>query len=98
MRNATFVLFAFLVGASACAAPRPRTDAPPRIKDSPPEKAAAQRAALSNLKLEAEDERWGVEAARERKQRRAEPGTTSQPLPRKATDLTAPTTAPPGPR
>jgi hypothetical protein len=41
---------------------------PARIKDSAPEKAAALRAAdPNNLQLESEDERWGIEAARERR-------------------------------
>jgi hypothetical protein len=38
-----------------------------RIKDSAPEKAAALRAADRNLQLESEDQRWGIEAARERR-------------------------------
>jgi hypothetical protein len=41
--------------------------APPRLKDSAPEKTAAQRAASPGLALEAEDARWGVTAAAERK-------------------------------
>ena len=68
--------------ASSCAAsrplPRPRSAEtagarpgapPPRIPDSVPERAAALRAADPNLQLEPEDERWGIEAARERRRR-----------------------------
>jgi hypothetical protein len=41
-----------------------------RIKDSVPERSAAQRAANRDLDPEgAEDKRWGTEAARERKRR-----------------------------
>lgn len=41
---------------------------PARIPDSVPERVAAQRAASgTQLQLEAEDERWGIEAAQERK-------------------------------
>lgn len=38
-----------------------------RIRDSAPEKAAAQRAATPGLNLEEEDDRWGISAAQERK-------------------------------
>jgi len=54
--------------AGACAAgPRPEATTPSRVKDSAPEKIAAQRAASGNLQLDREDERWGIDAARERK-------------------------------
>ena len=74
--RAAFALLALLAtsvmvaGGAGCARTQPRADPPPRIKDSVPEKIAAQRAAQSNLNLQAEDERWGVEAARERKRKR----------------------------
>ena len=43
-------------------------DAPlPRIKDSAPERAAALRAANPGLQLEGDEQRWGIEGARERK-------------------------------
>ena len=64
--------------ALACAgAPRREAQAPPRMKDSPPEKIAAQRAAANNLQLEADDERWGIEAARERRRE----AQNKQPVP-----------------
>ena len=58
---------AFSMTPSCATAPKPPASAS-RVKDSAPEKIAAQRAAGAHgLQLEAEDERWGVEAARERK-------------------------------
>ena len=54
----------------ACASARtPRAEAPPsRVQDTMPERRAAQRAgAPAGLELEESDERWGIEAARERK-------------------------------
>jgi hypothetical protein len=41
-----------------------------RIPSSAPEKGAALRAATPELGLEAEDARWGIEAARERRRPR----------------------------
>ena len=52
-----------------CASTRtPRAEAPPsRVQDTLPERRAAQRAgAPASLELEESDERWGIEAARER--------------------------------
>ena len=37
------------------------------MADSAPEKIAAQRAATPGLQLERDDDRWGLEAARERR-------------------------------
>jgi hypothetical protein len=53
--------------ASACTASRARTETvtAQRLKDSTPERSAALRAATPGL--EAEDDRWGIEAAKERK-------------------------------
>jgi hypothetical protein len=42
---------------------------PARIKDSPPESRAALRAADPKVGAEADEQRWGIEAAREQKQR-----------------------------
>jgi hypothetical protein len=60
----------FAVGCAS--APRVRTEAnaPVRVKDSAAEKLAAHRAASGNLRLEHEEERWGFEAARERRRER----------------------------
>jgi hypothetical protein len=63
--------FAAGLSAAACAAPpRPRAEAPPaRVKDSRPDRIAAQRsAAPASLELEQSDERWGIDAARERRE------------------------------
>src|SRR3954464_6817582 len=53
---------------TACATgPHAQPQAAARMRDSAPEKIAAQRSATPNLGLEADDQRWGVEAARERR-------------------------------
>jgi hypothetical protein len=66
-------LLAAALVTSACAGSHraPETQADARLRDSAPEKIAAQRAATPALALEAEDQRWGIGAARER-QRRAD--------------------------
>jgi hypothetical protein len=65
--------------ASACAASRPRTETlAARRRDDAPAKSAALRAAAPGLQLEAEDARWGIEAAKER--RRPHDPRVSQPL------------------
>jgi hypothetical protein len=62
-----------LMLASCAGAPKKQEGAPPpRIKDSAPERAAAQRAASPGLRLESEEERWGIEAAQERKRQEQE--------------------------
>jgi hypothetical protein len=52
-----------------------RAEAPPaaevRLKDSAPERAAALRAADRSLRLEEDEERWGIEQAKERERREA---------------------------
>jgi hypothetical protein len=53
-----------LLGLACATSSRPRAEASPRVKDSVPDKIAAQRAASGNLRLEEDDERWGMEAAR----------------------------------
>src|SRR5262245_42933041 len=83
---------------SACATtpkgpPTAAEAAPPRTRDSVPDKIAAQQAAAPHaLQLESENERWGFDAARER--RRAEEKRKTQPPPAgtKAVDVTAPGT------
>jgi hypothetical protein len=68
------VLVGLDLALAACVAPRrppeSANDAP--LRDSVPEKRAAERAAAPGLDLEAEDERWGVDAARERRRLRDE--------------------------
>jgi hypothetical protein len=86
MTSTTFVR-ALILGvslASACAASRPRTEtvATRRLDDTNPDKSAALRAATPGLQLEAEDERWGIEAAKERKRPRDPRASKPQaPLP-----------------
>ena len=58
---------ALLLAVSCASTPRTSTS-PPRVKDSASEKVAGQRAAAPHgVQLEQNDERWGIEAARERK-------------------------------
>lgn len=79
---------ALVVGcASKPRAPAGAAIAPARIKDSPPESRAALRAADPRVGAEAEgdEERWGIEAARQRKQRTDEKNRAA----------TAPATPPP---
>jgi hypothetical protein len=66
-----------VLGLACATSRRPETKAPPRLKDSAPEKIAAQRSASGNLHLESEDDRWGVEAAKERKGEAAKKPTTN---------------------
>lgn len=59
------IAFALLLQAVACAtAPRPPERAQ---RDLAPDKSAALRGATPSLGLEAEDQRWGIVAERERK-------------------------------
>lgn len=52
----------------ACASAPKTPTSPPRMKDSASDRVAAQRAAAPHgVPLEQDDERWGIEAARERK-------------------------------
>ena len=53
----------------ACAAQKP-APAAPRFSDSVPEQSAALRAADPRLKSEDEEQRWGIEGARQRKRER----------------------------
>jgi hypothetical protein len=84
----TLALLVSFTGALACAKSQPPAETPPRIKDSVPEKIAAQRAAQKDLKLEEDDERWGVEQARERKERaKAKSDDAAAPPPSGPMDL-----------
>ena len=69
-RDCFFALVLMLGGCMASTnKPRPEIPPPVRIRDSVGEKSAAQRSASGGLQLEAEDQRWGIEAAKERKRR-----------------------------
>jgi len=70
-----------LVLAACASPPSPSSQRPARIKDTVPERVAAQRAAQKDLNLEREDERWGIDAARERKERARTDSGTSSPSP-----------------
>ncbi len=67
-----------LLSLTCATSPRPQAEAPPRVKDSVPDKIAAQRAASGNLRLEEDDERWGIEAARANRKTDSDQG---QPAP-----------------
>lgn len=57
-----------LVALSCAGSPKRPEASSPRLKDSAPEKIAAQRpAGPHGAQLEREDERWGFDAARERR-------------------------------
>ena len=57
-----------LVALSCAGSPKRPEASSPRMKDSAPEKIASQRAAgPHSVQLEQDDERWGFEAARERR-------------------------------
>jgi hypothetical protein len=68
-----------LLGLACATSLRPRAETPPRVKDSAPDKIAAQRAASGNLRLEEDDERWGIEAARAN--RKTDSDQLGQPAP-----------------
>src|SRR5512138_3901569 len=89
-----WVLAGALLLAGACAS-APRTSAsPPRMKDSAPEKVAAQRSAAphSIQDVAQDDERWSFEAARERKRQQDEAkARKQQDAGDKAVDVTNPT-------
>jgi hypothetical protein len=68
----TLLAGALLLSACVGARKTPETAGTARLKDSAPEKAAAMRAANSDLHLEDEDARWAITAAQERKRARDE--------------------------
>ena len=88
-----WLLTGALVGVLSCAtAPKRTESAAPREKDSAREKVAAQRAAAPHeLQLEQDDERWGIEAARERKRQKDAAKARQQAEPAgKGVDVTTP--------
>jgi hypothetical protein len=66
----TILATGLLFAACATSGPRTETVATHRLPDSAPERSAALRSATPGLDLEADDERWGIEAAKERKRDR----------------------------
>jgi hypothetical protein len=82
VRRVAALLSIGLVGFACTTASRPPVESPPRVKDSAPERSAALRAASGNLRLEEEGDRWGIEAARERRTSsdpKGEPSSVSVP-------------------
>ncbi len=65
-----------LLALGCAAGPRPQSETAARVKDSAPDKIAAQRAAARGLDLENEDQRWGFEAARERQRKQDQKKTS----------------------
>jgi hypothetical protein len=76
VRSLHRLVLAGLLALSCATAPKRSEGPPPRVKDSAPEKIAAQRAATPGLYLEQDADRWGIEAAQQRRR---------DPEPRKAT-------------
>jgi hypothetical protein len=71
---------------SCASAPKRAESTPPRVKDTPAEKIAAQRAAApKSLELEQNDQRWQIDAARERKREQDAKAAST-----KSVDVTAP--------
>jgi hypothetical protein len=82
-----------LVALSCAGSPKRPEASSPRVKDSASEKVASQRAAgPHSLQLERDDERWGFDAARERRReeqaRKAQKQTAASD---KTIDVTVPT-------
>jgi hypothetical protein len=69
------------LGCASAPRARPEATAPGRTKDSAAERVAAYRAASGGLRLEQEEERWGIEAARERRRGRGTPPPPAHSLP-----------------
>ena len=74
--------------AGCASTPPPARERPQRVPDSAPDKVAATRSA-AGLHLEEDDQRWGIEAARARKQN-AEPAPQAPPPPGNVTAPTGP--------
>jgi hypothetical protein len=76
--------------ASCAAGPRPRPEAERRINDTAPEKLAAQRGATRDLQPEQDEQRWGFEAARDRRREadQKKQAARTAPLPSGPVDLT----------
>ena len=86
-RLALFAGALFMLLGSCATAPKRAESAPPRAKDTPADKIAAQRAAApKSLELVQNDERWQIDAARERKRERDAKAAASA----KSVDVTAP--------
>jgi hypothetical protein len=83
---------------SACATkPATRAEPPPpaRVSDSAPDKRAALRS-VGNLQLEQEDERWGIEAAKERKDAEKQKSSSAAAPPAQSVGFPSPAGVPDG--
>lgn len=67
MRSLHRLVLTGLLALSCATAPKRAESPPPRVKDSAPEKIAAQRDATPGLKLQENADRWQIEAAQERR-------------------------------
>jgi len=68
-----------LLALSCATAPKRAEGPPPRVKDSAPEKIAAQRPATPELRLQEDANRWQIEAAEERRREAEQKKAPSQP-------------------
>jgi hypothetical protein len=86
------VLIGALALSLACAStPKRAETAPPRVKDSAPEKIAAQRAAApQSLQPDVHEDRFQLDAARERKRQQDEAKARKQQPGEKAVKVTTP--------
>jgi hypothetical protein len=90
-KRAAWVGAVLLLVGSCATAPKRAESSPPREKDAPSEKIAAQRAAApKSLELEANDERWQIDAARERKRQQDAKAAQQQAGSAKSVDVTTP--------
>jgi hypothetical protein len=88
VRSLHRLVLAGLLALSCATAPKRTDGPPPRVKDSAPEKIAAQRAATPGLYLEQDADRWGIEAAQERRRdAQQKKGTSAQSAERRPPDL-----------
>jgi hypothetical protein len=93
-RWAAFGGAVLLLLGSCATAPKRAETAPPRVKDTPSEKIAAQRAAApKSLELEQSDERWQIDAARERKREQDARAAQQRSDGTKGVDVTTPAPA-----
>ncbi len=84
---------ASLMVAACASAPRARAENPhaERIQDSRPERIATQRAgAPGELELEQSDQRWGIDAARERREAENKKKRPPPPPPASTTSTVVP--------
>ena len=88
VRSLHRLLLAGLLALSCATAPKRAESPPPRVKDSAPEKIAAQRDATPGLRLQENADRWQIEAAQERRRdAQQSKATTPQPRERRPPEL-----------